>query len=84
MPKSQKQTIEVDGRELTVSNLDKVYFPESGFTKGEVLRFYLEIADVLLPHLEDLWDDRYEDRWWPQRLRAQRPVAATAAVAAAS
>jgi hypothetical protein len=41
-------------------------------------------ARSVLPHLEDLWDDRYEDRWWPQRLRAQRAVAATAAVAAAS
>jgi hypothetical protein len=39
-------------------------------------------ARSVLPHLEDLWDDRYEDRWWPQRLRAQRPVAATAVAAA--
>jgi bifunctional non-homologous end joining protein LigD len=50
---TKKQTIEVDGRELAVSNLDKVYFPESGFTKGEVLGFYSKIADVLLPHLKD-------------------------------
>jgi bifunctional non-homologous end joining protein LigD len=52
MPKKH-QTIEVDGRELAVSNLEKVYFPESGFTKGEVISFYLQIADVLLPHLHD-------------------------------
>ncbi|HEV7405587.1 MAG TPA: non-homologous end-joining DNA ligase [Chthoniobacteraceae bacterium] len=52
MPKKPKQTLTVDGRELAVSNLDKVYFPECGFTKGEVLGFYLHVAGVLLPHLE--------------------------------
>ena len=31
-------------------------------------------AREVLPHLEDLWDDQYEDRWWPERLRAKRPV----------
>ena len=36
-------------------------------------------ARDVLPHLEDLWDDQYEDRWWPERLRAKRPVAAMAA-----
>ena len=49
MPK--KQLIEVEGRELAISNVDKVYFPESGFTKGEVIAFYSEIAEVILPHL---------------------------------
>ena len=52
MAKKQEQ-IDVDGRELTVSNLDKVFFPESGFTKGEVIAFYSEIADTILPHLRD-------------------------------
>ena len=33
----------------------------------------------VLPHLQDLWDDEWEDRWWPQRLRGKRPVAAAAA-----
>jgi alkanesulfonate monooxygenase SsuD/methylene tetrahydromethanopterin reductase-like flavin-dependent oxidoreductase (luciferase family) len=32
----------------------------------------------VLPYLEGLWDDKYEDRWWPQRLRAKRPAAAMA------
>jgi alkanesulfonate monooxygenase SsuD/methylene tetrahydromethanopterin reductase-like flavin-dependent oxidoreductase (luciferase family) len=35
-------------------------------------------AREVLPHLEGLWDDRYEDRWWPERLRAKRPALATA------
>lgn len=51
MPK--KQLIEVEGRELAISNVDKVYFSESGFTKGEVIAFYSEIAEVILPHLRD-------------------------------
>jgi hypothetical protein len=33
----------------------------------------------VLPYLADLWDDRYEDRWWPERLKAKRPAAALAA-----
>ncbi len=36
-------------------------------------------AREVLPHLEGLWDDTYEDRWWPERLRAKRPAAAMAA-----
>ena len=31
-------------------------------------------AREVLPHLADLWDDKYEDRWWPERLKAKRPV----------
>ena len=48
-----KQLIEVEGRELAISNVDKVYFPESRFTKGEVITFYSEIAEVIVPHLRD-------------------------------
>jgi bifunctional non-homologous end joining protein LigD len=61
MPK--KQLIHVDGRELTVSNLRKILFPGSGFTKGEVIKFYTECADAILPHLRDrpLTLKRYPD-----------------------
>jgi bifunctional non-homologous end joining protein LigD len=52
MPKNQQQ-LRVDGRDLAISNVDKTYFPESGFTKGEVIAFYSEIADVIVPHLRD-------------------------------
>jgi len=34
----------------------------------------------VLPHVQDLWDDEWEDRWWPERLRQKRPAAAAAAV----
>ena len=32
----------------------------------------------VLPHLQDLWDDQWEDGWWPERLRAPRPAAIVA------
>ncbi|CAL9559061.1 non-homologous end-joining DNA ligase [Streptomyces sp. enrichment culture] len=44
---------EVEGRRLALSNLDKVLYPATGFTKGEVLHYYATTADVLLPHLRD-------------------------------
>jgi alkanesulfonate monooxygenase SsuD/methylene tetrahydromethanopterin reductase-like flavin-dependent oxidoreductase (luciferase family) len=41
-------------------------------------------AREVLPHLAPLWEDKYEDRWWPERLRSKRPAAAAPALAAAS
>jgi bifunctional non-homologous end joining protein LigD len=43
--------VEVEGRHLKLSNLDKVLYPEAGFTKGEVISYYQRISPVLLPHL---------------------------------
>ncbi|MGH9035638.1 MAG: non-homologous end-joining DNA ligase [Acidimicrobiia bacterium] len=43
--------VDVDGRTLKLSNLDKVLYPEVGFTKGQVIDYYSRIAPVLLPHL---------------------------------
>ena len=48
-----KVTVDVEGHHLTLSNLDKVLYPETGFTKGEVIDYYTRIAPVLLPHLAD-------------------------------
>ncbi len=45
--------VEVDGRELSVSNLDKVLYPEAGFTKGQVIDYYARIAPVMLTHVAD-------------------------------
>lgn len=61
MPK--KEQIEVEGRELTISNLDKVFYPESGYTKGQVSAFYSQIAEAIIPHLRDrpLTLKRYPD-----------------------
>ena len=44
--------VEVEGRTLRLSNLEKVLFPRTGTTKGEVLHYYAQIAPVLLPHLQ--------------------------------
>jgi bifunctional non-homologous end joining protein LigD len=47
------RTVEVDGRRLALTNLDKVLWPETGTTKAELIEYYLAVAPVLLPHLED-------------------------------
>jgi len=43
--------VEVDGRELKLTNLDKVLYPETGFTKGEVVDYYAKAAEAIVPHL---------------------------------
>jgi bifunctional non-homologous end joining protein LigD len=45
--------VEIAGRRLVLKNLDKVFYPQAGFTKGEVIEYYARIAPVLLPHLRD-------------------------------
>jgi bifunctional non-homologous end joining protein LigD len=44
-------TVEVEGRHLSLGNLDKVLYPEAGFTKAEVIDYYLRVAPALVPHL---------------------------------
>jgi bifunctional non-homologous end joining protein LigD len=43
--------VSIDGRDLELSNLDKLMYPAAGFTKGEVIDYYTRIAPVMLPHL---------------------------------
>ena len=43
--------VEVGGRRLRLTNLDKVLYPEAGFTKGQVVDYYARVAPALLPHL---------------------------------
>jgi bifunctional non-homologous end joining protein LigD len=45
--------IEVDGHELKLTHLDKVLYPAFGFTKGDLIDAYRDLAGVLLPHLHD-------------------------------
>lgn len=45
--------VEVDGRKLKLSNLEKILYPQSGFTKAQVIDYYTRVAPVLLPHLRD-------------------------------
>src|SRR5256714_4106898 len=48
-----KADLIVEDRKIQVSNLDKVLYPKAGFTKGQVIDYYIRIAPVLLPHLKD-------------------------------
>ncbi len=43
--------VEVDGRELKLTNLDKVIYPKAGFTKGEMVDYYAKAAPAIIPHL---------------------------------
>jgi bifunctional non-homologous end joining protein LigD len=49
---AKRTTVEIEGRQLEVSNLDKILYPETGFTKGQLIDYYVRIAPVLLPHLK--------------------------------
>jgi bifunctional non-homologous end joining protein LigD len=49
---AQDREVEVDGRELKLTNLDKVLYPKAGFTKGEMIDFYARVAPALIPHLK--------------------------------
>jgi len=51
--RSETVTIELDGKRLRLSNLNKVYFPECGHTKRELLAYYYRMADFILPFLRD-------------------------------
>ncbi|HZC36057.1 MAG TPA: non-homologous end-joining DNA ligase [Chthoniobacterales bacterium] len=50
---AKKTQVAVDGRQLQLSNLDKIFYPEVGFTKAQVIDYYARIAPALLPHLKD-------------------------------
>jgi len=60
---SKAVEVEIKGRRLKLSNLDKVFYPKVGFTKGQVIDFYTRISAALLPHLRDrpLTMKRYPD-----------------------
>jgi bifunctional non-homologous end joining protein LigD len=46
-------TLKISNKNLTLTNLEKVLYPKAGFTKGEVIQYYIEIAPALLPHLKN-------------------------------
>ncbi len=50
---SEKAELVVENRRIQISNLDKVLYPKVGFTKGQVIDYYIRVAPVLLPHLKD-------------------------------
>jgi bifunctional non-homologous end joining protein LigD len=60
--------VEVEGQKLGLSNLDKVLYPDVGFTKGGVIDYYVAVADVILPHLADRILTR---KRWPDGVTAE-------------
>jgi len=51
--RAETVTFEMEGKRLRLSNLNKVYFPESGYTKRDLLAYYYRVADFILPFLRD-------------------------------
>ena len=75
-----KAAVTVEGRELELSNLDKVLYPKAGFTKGELIDWYARIGEVVLPHLRGrpLTLKRYPDgvegkHFYEKRCPRRRP-----------
>ena len=60
--------VEVDGRTLKLSNLDKVLYPRTGTTKGEVLNYYAQVSEAMLPLLKDRCATRVR---WPNGVEKQ-------------
>src|SRR6266516_4274651 len=50
---ASSETWQLEDQAIQVSHLEKVYWPQTGFTKGELLGYYRQIAPVALPHLKD-------------------------------
>ncbi|HWA07977.1 MAG TPA: non-homologous end-joining DNA ligase [Opitutaceae bacterium] len=50
---AKDSTLTIEGRTLAVSNLGKVLYPEAGFTKGDVIQYYIDAGPAILPHLQD-------------------------------
>ena len=53
IPKSGTTTLSVDGKEVRLTNLDKMFWPEIGVTKGNLIQYYADVAPLLLPHIRD-------------------------------
>jgi bifunctional non-homologous end joining protein LigD len=68
-PGGEEVRVEVEGHTLKLSNLDKVLYPRTGTTKGEVLNYYAQVAPVLLPLLRDRPVTRVR---WPHGVERDR------------
>jgi bifunctional non-homologous end joining protein LigD len=53
VPSKGKVEVEIGGRKLQLSNLDKVLYPEAGFTKAQVIDYYVRMAPVMVPHIKN-------------------------------
>jgi bifunctional non-homologous end joining protein LigD len=68
-PSEQEVRVDVEGRTLSLSNLDKVLYPRTGTTKGEVINYYAQVAPVMLPLLRDRPVTRVR---WPHGVERDR------------
>ncbi|HEY1172179.1 MAG TPA: non-homologous end-joining DNA ligase [Verrucomicrobiae bacterium] len=50
---SAKTQLTIEGTRVKVGNLEKIFYPSTGFTKGDVIDYYVQISPYLLPHLKD-------------------------------
>ena len=53
IPEAGNANLTVSGREVRLTNLDKLFWPERGITKGNLIQYYADVAPVLLPHIRD-------------------------------
>src|SRR4029453_19390654 len=81
VPQPKRVEVSVGDVSLSLSNLDKLMYPQAGFTKGHVIDYYTRIAPVLLAHLRDrpLTLKRYPDgvekgHFYEKRCPKHRPV----------
>jgi bifunctional non-homologous end joining protein LigD len=51
--RNQEQVVSVGGHRITLTHLDKVLYPETGTTKGDIINYYATVADAMLPHVRD-------------------------------
>ncbi len=60
---AEKSQLKIGNKTIEVSNLSKVFYPKTGFTKGQIIDYYIRVSTVLLPHLKDrpLTLKRYPD-----------------------
>ena len=65
--RSSGQSVTVDGRTLKLTNLDKVLYPATGTTKGDVIAYYAEVGPTMLPHL---WQRPATRKRWPDGVDA--------------
>ncbi|HEV2319869.1 MAG TPA: non-homologous end-joining DNA ligase [Verrucomicrobiae bacterium] len=50
---STKSKLKIGNKTIEVSNLDKIFYPKTGFTKGQTIDYYIRVSRALLPHLKD-------------------------------
>ena len=66
IPRDEKELVlRVEGKDVKLTNLSKPFWPEEGYTKGDLIQYYADVSHVLLPHLRDraMVMKRYPNGW---------------------